>query len=406
MTQKYKFPNGFLWGAATAAHQIEGNNTNSDWWAWENSAKRANQLISKGKNPEDYKSGIACDSYNRYDEDFSLAQQLGHNSTRLSIEWARIEPKEGVFDEKALEHYEKVLQSAKFHGLKTFVTLHHYTNPVWFANKGAFEKKENVQYFVRYAEAAAKRLHEYVDFWITINEPGIYSVHAYLLGIFPPNKHSLIKTVKVTLNLLRAHNLAAPRIKSITQKPVGLANQLSDLVAASPLAKITAGLAQYLANDFILKKTMANCDFIGVNYYIHHHIGIFGIRENSRRGHKVNDLGWGIHPEGIEQVLLRLKSYGKPIYITENGLADAKDTRREKFIMDHLYHIHKAINQGADVRGYLHWSLIDNFEWQEGFWPRFGLIEIDREDLLKRRVRYSAIKYAEICRSNALEYPH
>lgn len=404
MTQKLKFPNGFLWGAATSAHQIEGNNTNSDWWAWENGVERHNQLIAQGKVSRDFCSDIACDSYNRFDEDFALARELGHNATRLSIEWSRIEPKEGKFNEKALEHYEKVLQSAKYHNLKTFVTLHHYTNPIWFSQKGAFTRKENVEYFVRYAGKAAERLHEYVDFWLTINEPELHSTMGYLMGVYPPQKHSLFAAAKVAKNLILAHNLSAPKIKFYGNKPVSIAYHLSDLQPAGFLGGFTASIAHYFANEYILGKTIGSCDFIGVNYYYHHHIGLFGKRRSSHSGHDVDDLGSGIHPEALERVLLFLRKYQKPIYITENGIADKRDLKREKFIKDHLRFVHRAIEKDVDVRGYLYWSLIDNFEWEKGFVPRFGLIEIDREDLLKRRVRYSAIKYAEICRNNYLEY--
>jgi beta-glucosidase len=137
---------------------------------------------------------------------------------------------------------------------------------------------------------------------------------------------------------------------------------------------------------------------------VHHHVGFLGIRKRSHTKHEENDLGWGIHPEGLERLLVRLKKYRKPVYVTENGIADSKDEKREKFIKDHLYYIYQAIQKGADVRGYLYWSLIDNFEWEEGFWPKFGLVEIDREDFLRRKVRYSATKYAEICKNNYFEY--
>ncbi len=403
MTQKLKFPNGFLWGAATAAHQIEGNNTNSDWWAWEHSTARIEQLRAKGLNPEDFQSGIACDSYNRFDEDFELAQHLNHNATRLSIEWARIEPKEGVFNEFAFEHYEKVLQSAKAHGLTTFVTLHHFSIPLWFRDKHAFEHKENIIYFTRYAEIAARRLAQYTDFWITINEPEIYSLTGYIQGIYPPHKKNIFTARSVANNLISAHNAVAPVIKRITGKPVSMAYHLSDLQPADTFGQVVASLGHYFANRYILERTIENCDFIGVNYYFHHHVGLFGARKHSHSGHDLTDLGWGIHPEGLERVLLFLRQYKKPIYITENGLADAKDVKREKYIKDHLCYMHKAIMAGADVRGYLHWSLIDNFEWQEGFSPRFGLIEIDRQDLLRRKVRFSATVYAEICKNNYLE---
>jgi len=400
---KLKFPHGFLWGAATSAHQVEGNNTNSDWWAWEHSVKRTDELRRAGKNPEDYCSGIACDSYNRYDEDFALAEHLGQNAHRLSVEWARIEPREGEFSEEALDHYEKVLRSAKVHGLVMFVTLHHFTNPLWFAKKGEFTREQNIESFLRYAQTATQRLGQYVDFWLTFNEPELYSTASYSIRV--PQSRNLRTTYKVAKNLIKAHNLCANFIRHYIRKPVSMAYHLSDLQPWGLLGGLASGIAHHFANDFILGRTIKQCDFIGVNYYFHHHIGIFGTRKHSKSNHEVSDMGFGIHPEGLERVLLNLRKYSKPIYITENGVADAKDTKREKFIIDHLYHTHRAIEQGADVRGYMHWSLMDNFEWGYGFGPRFGLVEIDREDLLRRKVRYSAVKYAEVCRNNYLEYP-
>jgi len=402
--EKLQFPKSFLWGSATAAHQVEGDNINSDWWAWEHSQKRLDFLRAHKLKPEDFCSGIACDSYNRYEEDFSLAKHLGQNAHRLSIEWARIEPREGVFNETELDHYEKVLQSAKYHGLTTFVTLHHFTSPLWFIKKGGFAEKFSVGSFTKYADMVSKRLSEYVDFWLTINEPEMYCTHSYLFGIFPPQIKSLRTTLKVVNNLAKSHNTASEVIKFNTRKPVSMSYHLSDIQPHGFLGNIAASLVHYVSNEFILNKTIAACDFIGLNYYNHHHVGLFGKRHHSHSGHEHNDLGWGIHPEGLERVLLNLKKFNKPIYITENGLADAKDVKREKFIKDHLYYVHKAISKGADIRGYLHWSLLDNFEWEKGFRPRFGLVEIDREDFLRRKVRGSALVYAEICRKNLVEY--
>ena len=403
--QTLKFPKGFLWGAASSAYQTEGNNTNSDWWAWEHSVRRMDNLRARGRDPEKYQSGVACDFWNRYEEDLTLAEHLSHNTFRFGVEWSRIEPKEGFFDEAALDHYEKILRAAKFHKLTIFLTLHHFTVPVWFAKKKGFEKRENTEYYIRYATKVIKRLHEYVDFWMTFNEPEVFSTYSYFLGVFPPQRKSLWQAAKIVQNLIYAHNKTAPIIRSETGKPVSMAFHLADLQPTGTLGSITRSLAHYLANEYILTRTLSNCDYIGVNYYNHHHIGLFGTRRHSSTNHQVTDMGWGIHPEGIERVLLELKGYGKPIYVTENGLADAADTKREKYIKDHLYNVHRAIEQGADVRGYLYWSLTDNFEWQHGFWPKFGLIEIDREDtLLKRKVRYSALKYAEICKTNTLTY--
>lgn len=401
--QKLKFPHGFLWGAATSAHQVEGNNTNSDWWHWERGKKRKDELESQGKKPQDYYSGVACDSYNRFDEDFTLAEHLSHNATRLGIEWARIEPQEGEYSETEFDHYEKVLQSAKAHGLTTFVTLHHFTSPQWFMDKGGFAYKENVNHFVKYAIEVARRLSEYVDFFITINEPEIYSTHGYLFGKYPPQQTNLFKTLRVLKNLIRAHNYASYEIKILSGKPVSMAFHLSDIQPASSLSEPLTFVAHYIANEYILRRTIDYCDFIGVNYYNHLHLGWFGRRKHSESQHDKNDLGWGIHPEGLERVLTNLKKYGKPVYITENGLADSKDRLREKFIKEHLYYVHKAYQKGVDVKGYLHWSLLDNFEWTEGFGPRFGLVEVDREDLLRRKVRHSAVTYAQICKTNTLE---
>ena len=401
---KLKFPKGFLWGAASSAYQTEGGNSNSDWWVWEHSGKRSDALARSGKKAEDYFSGAACDFYNRYEEDFSLAQHLNQNTVRIGIEWSRIEPREGEFSAEALDHYEKILQSAKFHGLTVFLTLHHYTNPIWFAKKGAFTKKENIFYFTRFAENAVKRFSEYVDFWVTINEPELYASQSYGIGTFPPQLKRPYTVFKVVNNLISAHNQISDFIKQNFPKPVSMAYNLADLQSTGFFGNLTTNILRYFGNQYILIRTLSHIDYIGVNYYFHHHVGFWGFRKHSHSQHDKTDRGWGIHPEGIERVLLGLKIYNKPLYVLENGLADAKDTRREKFIKDHLYHVYLAIQQGADVRGYLYWSLTDNFEWEEGFGPRFGLIEINREGLLERKVRYSALKYAEICRDNSMEY--
>ncbi|MBL8030305.1 MAG: glycoside hydrolase family 1 protein [Candidatus Doudnabacteria bacterium] len=402
--QKLKFPQGFLWGTANSAYQTEGGNIYSDWYKWEKSLGRQGVLESAGKKPEDFMSGQACDFYNRYEEDFALAKSLNHNSIRIGIEWARVEPKEGEFDQHVLDHYEKMLQSARFNGLKVFLTLHHYTNPVWFAEKRAFEKKENIQFFLRYVEVIAKRFGEEVDFWLTFNEPEVYVSFSYFLGLYPPQEKSFFKSFRVLQNLISAHNRSYKILRMHSQKPVSMAFHLSDIQAVNIFSEPITYLAHYLANEYILNRTIDFCDFVGVNYYFHHHVGWLGKRRKSHSGHEQTDLGWGIHPEGLERVLLSLKKYKKPVYITENGIADRHDKKREKFIKDHLYFVHKAIKQGVNVKGYLYWSLTDNFEWLMGFGPRFGLVEIDREGLLKRKVRYSALKFGEICGSNEMVY--
>jgi beta-glucosidase len=404
MRQKYKFPEGFLWGASSSAHQTEGNNTNSDWWAWENSQKREAELRAKGLEPEKYKSGTATDGYNRFDEDFALANTLKHNATRISLEWARIEPKEGQFNEEAFMHYEKVLQSAKFYGLKTFVTLHHFTNPLWFAKKGGFENIENVQFFIRYASKVAERLHENVDFWLTINEPEVYCLLSYLQGVFPPQKKSFRLARRVAKNLILAHNFSVREIKFFSRSPVSLAFHLSHVVANGLIGQFLVKMYNRWLGHYFIDQTIKFCDFIGVNYYFQHRIGRPNLGKPALNPDLKTDIGWEIHPEGLEPVLLGLKKYQKPIYITENGIADRQDYMREQFIKAHLFYAHRAIANGVDLRGYLYWSLTDNFEWEKGFGPKFGLIAVDRERNFKRQVRFSAIKFAEICWNNFLEY--
>jgi beta-glucosidase len=297
-----------------------------------------------------------------------------------------------------------MLQSAKFHGLSVFLTLHHYTNPIWFAKKRGFLKKQNIAYFVDYAHHVVERLGQYVDFWVTINEPELYATQGFAVGVHPPQIRGILPPFRVVNNLIEAHKQIYGFIKIHSKKPVSMAFNLLDFQPSGFLGELAVRLVRYIVNGYIMRRTVDYCDYIGVNYYFHHHIGIFGIRKHSLSEHLRTDRGWGIHPEGLERVLLSLKGYNKPLYILENGLADSKDSIREKYIKDHLYYVHKAIAAGADVRGYLYWSLTDNFEWEEGFWPRFGLVEIDREGLLGRKVRFSATKYGEICKNNFMEY--
>lgn len=402
--QRLTFPKGFLWGTASSAYQTEGGNSNADWWAWERSAKREKFLRDQDLDPADFQSGIACDFYHRFDEDFTLAAKLHHNAIRLSIEWSRIEPWEGVFDEAVLAHYKEMLRAAKSRGLTVFLTLHHYTAPQWFIKKGGFTKKENITHFLHYARHATKELSPDVDFWVTFNEPELYAAQCYALGIHPPQVRSYRAAWKVLHNLITAHNLLAEYIQEHLGKPVSMAFNLSDLLPYGFLGKYATRLLNNIVNEYVLRRTVDRCDYIGVNYYIHHHVGLFGFRKHSHSHHRETDRHWGIHPRGIERVLVRLKKYHKPVYVLENGLADADDTKRERFIRDHLFFVHRAIERGVDVRGYLYWSLTDNFEWEEGFWPRFGLIEIDRKRGLTRKVRPSALVFATVCRTNTLTH--
>lgn len=370
-----KFPEGFLWGSATSSYQVEGGIENNDWAA---SAR-------EGKVPP---ADRATNHYNLYEQDFDLAKSLGHNAHRFSIEWARVEPEEGKFNEEAIEHYRKVLEALRARGIEPFVTLYHWTLPIWFVEKGSWLNKKVPQVFSKYCEYVVSRLGDLAKFWITINEPEVFISQGYLKGIWPPFKKNIFQYFKVAKNLISSHKASYNVIKKINP-------ELQIGIAKNNIYFENLPVLRYFWNFYFLNKIKNHQDFIGLNYYFHRR---FGGNENK----EVTDMGWEIYPEGIYHVLKELKKYQKPIYITENGLADSKDEKRAKFIKDHLRWAHRAIQEGVDLRGYLHWSLLDNFEWAHGFGPRFGLIEVDYQTM-ERHIRPSAWEYAKICRSNQLE---
>ena len=386
MTKILKFPKDFLWGSAISSYQAEGGIEHCDW-------------------SKEYSAGKACDHYHRFEEDFDWLEKLNQNAFSFSIEWSRIEPEPGKFDYKEIEHYRKILLALKERNIRTFVTLWHYTNPVWLAEMGAWTNKEIVNYFEGYAKVMAEQLGDLVDFWVTLNEPMVY-LKAYCAGRFPPfQKRNIFNFRKVFNNLIKAHQKGYHAIHE--KKPeaqVGIKKTVSYFEPARNyclIEKFIAFLLHYSANSYFLKRIENTFDYIGLQYYRHFRIVFYPpfFRNFDKR---VNDIGWEIYPEGIYHGLKYLKRFGKPIYVTENGLADAQDKYRKEFIRDHLFWVYKAIEEGVDVRGYFHWSLIDNLEWEKGFMPRFGLIEIDYQTL-ERKPRPSAFYYGEISKNNSIK---
>ncbi len=400
--QPLKFPEGFLWGAATSSHQVEGNNKNNDWWEWEQTR------------PEKMRSGLAADQYNRYAEDFSLAKKLGHNAHRLSIEWSRIEPEPGWFNQEEIDHYVDVLKDLKSKGFTVMLTLHHFTNPLWLSKVGAWENSKTPVYFNNFVAKVVPIFKDYVDLWITINEPGVLVFCDYVLTKWPPQKKSKLALLKATKNLARAHKMAYTTIHELVPNAqVGFANNVSSFESFhkhSIREKAYEWFLDIITDHLFYKATgMEYHDFLGVNYYFNEYISFNGnarlpnIVDIATTKKATSDLGWEIYPEGIFNVLVDLSDYHKPIYITENGLASTNDDRRCRFLISYLQQIYHAMASGCHVKGYFHWSLLDNFEWSDGFDPRFGLIEVDYETQ-KRTPRPSAYVYQKVIEANGI--PH
>ncbi len=385
---KINLPQGFLLGAASAAHQVEGGNTHNNWWFYE----------QEGRLPQ---SGQAADHYHRYEEDFRLAHDIGLNLMRISIEWSRIEPIEGQFDQAEIRHYRLVLQSMKAHGLTRMVTLFHWTLPLWLAEQGGWENSRAVEWFSRFSQLVAKELGSEIDLWITINEPEVYSLMSYSYGLHPPFQKSLPRMIKIIHRLIRAHKASYQAIKNILpQAQIGLAknNVYYDAYTKGAFNQLAVTISNYITNFYILDRVKNYKDFIGLNYYFYHSLQFRltkGWQVKNQAGPK-SDMGWRTYPQGVYYLVKDLyRRYGRPIYITENGIANAHDDMRARFIAEHLQALSQAIVEGVDVRGYCYWSLTDTYEWHDGYGPKFGLIEINFETL-ERRVRPSAKIFKEI----------
>ena len=306
---------------------------------------------------------------------------------------------------KEIEHYKKFLQKLKDNNIKSVVTLWHWTNPIWIAEIGGWENKKTVKYFIRYTKLIVNELGNLVDYWITLNEPLMHIGHGYIDGKFPPNKkRDLIGTIKVFNNFVKAHKKSYEIIHDKFPKAqVSIAMTTGYVEPAHKwnlIEVLIAKMGHYFRNDWYLNKIKNYFDYIGVNYY-HHDRMVWYPPFKKNLNEKINDRGWEIYPEGIYHVLKNYKKFNKPIIIIENGTADQEDSHRAKFILDHLKYINKAIKEGVDVRGYFYWSLLDNFEWAEGFWPKFGLYAVDRKTF-ERTARPSAKMYAEICKTNSI----
>ena len=409
-----RFPPGFLWGAASAAHQVEGGNVWNDWWEYE----------QRGSVP--HRSEAACRHYELFARDFDLARSLGQNAHRFSIEWSRIEPQEGTWSRDAITHYADVIHALTERGLEPVVTLHHFTNPAWFLRRGGWSRRDSPAFFARYVEEIARELGPRVRYWLTINEPTVYVMQGYILGEWPPCQTSAWATAgRVLRNLARAHT-AAYRVLHAHQPQarVGFAHSAPVIRACDPRRlrdRFAAACRDAILNHAFFHligtrsapvRRTANLDFLGLNYYTRNVVRSSGwglgalVGRACREPHHGGDgpistTGWEVYPAGLRTTLEDFSRYGVPMIVTENGVATDDDELRRKYLADHLTVLSEAIHAGLEVFGYLHWSLIDNFEWALGTTARFGLAAVDYVTQ-ERTVRPSARYFERVCRENSL----
>ena len=399
------FPADFLWGAATSSHQVEEGCTNNNWFAFESARDASGRPRVAGGQ----KAGDACLHWSRFRDDIGLLKEMELNAYRFSVEWSKIEPREGTWDESALAHYEEVVDALLDAGIVPMVTLHHFTNPLWFEESGGFLRPDSPDVLARFSRRVYERLADRVPYWCTINEPSVFAVNGYVTGEFPPAGHSMSDAGTVLGNMLRAHTRMYEACKGYSASPqVGLATNIFIYAPARrlhPLDRIAARLAHRNMNEEILGYLVDGemdfhfpflvrmrlhaappgaFDFVGVNYYTRFHLrfsvnGTGHVTQALRSGpERTTDMGWEIYPEGLlESLRLVAARTAKPIFITENGLADDTDVKRPAFFRDHLNAVCEALKRGMDVRGYFCWSLMDNFEWAHGYSKRFGLYHVD-----------------------------
>lgn len=409
----FQLKEGLLLGTASAATQIEGGELDHSWMDWQRKGH-----IADGSSP-----ARANDHYRLWREDDALMRELGLQIARIGVEWARVEPREGEFDEQAIAHYVAEVELLLSLGVKPLVTLHHFTDPMWFVRKGAFETVDNIPTFLRFVEKMVRALGPRVNEYITINEPNVYATNGYFFGSWPPGETSLPRTMRV-MGVLAAAHIRAYRLihalqaeMDVSGTRVSYANHMRVFAPQNPrnpwhrmAAALTRRLFQgSLARAMVLgrfglavrnlgrEKPGVYCDFVALNYYTRSTVA--GLGDGTRKGAPVNDLGWEIYPQGIvECAREQYRLHPMPVYVTENGTCDQTDAFRSRYVYEHL----KALCESdLPVERYYHWCFCDNFEWAEGERPRFGLVHVDY-DTQARAVKDSGRFYSEIIREGGV----
>jgi beta-glucosidase len=384
------FPDGFVWGTATAAHQVEGGNWNNDWWAWEHTPG------SGCAEP----SGDACDHWHRWPQDLHLLADLGFGSYRFSLEWSRIEPEEGEVSTVALDHYLAMCAGCRELGIEPVVTFHHFTTPRWVATAGGWADPATADRFARFCGRAATHLGDGMARACTLNEPNVVATAGYLQGRFPPGERDAGRRGRVNQVFVDAHAKATAAIKEAVDVPVGLTLAMSDDQAVGggegALAAHRSGW-----EDAYLEAARGD-DFIGVQTYTRTRFGPEGMLD-PEPGVPLTAMGYELWPQALGATIRRAATVtGAPVLVTENGIATDDDTQRIGFVRGALESVLDCLAEGVDVRGYTYWSLLDNFEWAHGYRPRFGLVAVDRTTQA-RAPKPSAAWLGQIARTNALD---
>lgn len=426
MTAGRRLPDDFLLGCATAAHQVEGGNSN-DWTRME---QEHPERISDGS-----VSGIACDHHARYREDLRQLAGMHHNAYRFSIEWSRVEPREGLFDRAEIRHYRDVVHACRALNLEPVVTLHHFTFPTWLADRGGVLADDAPRLFARFAAVCAEAVGAAVDWWVTINEPTVLAVFGYLYGQWPPLQRSTRGYLSALGGAARMHAAAYQAVHEVAnahgwtahvsfahhERPMRALNQgsvLDRMATVVPSALFNRWFLRACRSGRILPPVgggevvpglRGSLDYMALNFYCEERVRFNRGRPRELFAEHVaapnlplSSFGWSIEPDALRRALENLwEQFHLPILITENGVADENDELRPGFIVDHLAAVCEAMSAGVDVRGYLHWSSMDNFEWAEGYSRRFGLISVDRQTM-ERIAKPSASVFADICRTRVV----
>jgi beta-glucosidase len=386
------FPDGFRWGTATAAHQIEGGNWNNDWWRWEH---------TPGSGCKE-SSGDACDSWNRWPEDVALLRELGFTDYRFSIEWSRIEPEDGEHSVAALDRYARQCEALLEAGIEPVVTFHHFTTPRWLADQGGWTNPVTADRFADFCERSARHLAGVMRRACTINEPNIVATIGYLLGAFPPGQQD--RALRHTANevFVDAHRKAVEAIRSAAPGvPVGLTLSMDDYQAVDG-GEAKRDQIRRSMEDVFLEAT-AGDDFVGVQTYSRSRIGPDG-RVPAEEGVPTLIMGYEYYPQALEATIRRAWDVTRgevPILVTENGIGTDDDAQRMAYVRTALEGVLACLADGIDVRGYTYWSLLDNFEWAFGYGPRFGITDCDR-NTFARTPKASARWLGRVARANAL----